>query len=97
MEKLWLLPQSHKEETEMRTAEATGEKGSVLLFGSGGFSIGSEHSPWGRVGALLEQGPSCRGVSPCLGLIPLRESCGPRAPGENRELRVQQEGAMGVP
>lgn len=58
----------------MQTAKATGNKGSVLLLGSGGFRIGAEHSPWGRVWALLEEGPGSRGVSPCLGLVPLGES-----------------------
>lgn len=54
-----------------QTAKATANKGSVLLFGSGGLSVGAEHSPWGRVWALLEEGPSCCRVGACLGLIPL--------------------------
>lgn len=69
--KLWVLSPEARGRTERQTAKAVGNKGSVLLFGSGGLSIGAEHSSRGRVWPLLEEGPSCCRVSTRLGLIPL--------------------------
>lgn len=68
--KPWLLsPETQGRNTEMEIAKATGNKGSVLLIGSGGLRIGAEIAP-GRW-MLLEEWPSCCLVSPDFGLIPL--------------------------
>lgn len=70
--KLWVLSLERQGgKTERQRAKAPRDKGSVLLFGSGGLGIGAEHGPWGRVWALLEEGPGCCRVCAGLGLIPL--------------------------